>query len=148
MKDVARRAGVSPGTVSRVLTLSESASRISDATRERVLAASHELNYSRDAFASSLRSRRSRMIGVVVPTLTMAFLATAISVLGAVLEEREYHFLHAQAWTQEDLQRFSRMYEHYRVSGVLFVGTTREVLDDAFLSEYCRRLGGHVVGLL
>ena len=148
IRDVAKLAGVSPGTVSRILSARESAVRISASTRERVLAASRELNYTPNAFASSLRSQRSQTVGVVVPTLTMAFPATAISLLGTVLEERGYHVLLAQARTQADVQRFSRMYEQYRVSGVLFVGSTREMLDDDFLAEYCRRLNGHVVGLL
>lgn len=148
IRDVAKLAGVSPGTVSRVLSPRESAVRISAATRERVMAATRELSYTPDPLASGLRSPRSRTIGLVVPTLTMAFPAAAISLLGTVLEQRGYQFLLAQARTEAEVQRFSRMYEQYRVSGLLFVGSSREVLDDAFLGEYCRRLNGHVVGLL
>jgi len=60
IKDVARRAGVSIATVSYVLN--ESAP-ISEATRQRVLAAAAELGYRPSAIARGLRARESRTIG-------------------------------------------------------------------------------------
>ncbi len=56
MKDIARHAGVSPITVSRVVNNSGYVSR---ETRERVEAAIRELNYVPNLIASSLRSRQS-----------------------------------------------------------------------------------------
>ena len=62
MVDVARRAGVSHQTVSRVLN--EPAS-VRPATRERVLAAIEELGYRRNMAARALVTDSSRMIGVM-----------------------------------------------------------------------------------
>lgn len=61
--DVARRAGVSLGTVSNVLNRPE---RVSPATRERVLLAVEELGFVRNEAARQLRAGRSRTIGLIV----------------------------------------------------------------------------------
>lgn len=60
--DVARKAGVSVPTVSRVLT---GAARVSDEKRERVLAAIQELNFRPSAAARALVSRQPRIIAVL-----------------------------------------------------------------------------------
>jgi DNA-binding LacI/PurR family transcriptional regulator len=62
MHDVARLAGVSHQTVSRVLNNHPS---VRQETRERVLRAVHQLNYRPNALARGLASRRSHVIGVV-----------------------------------------------------------------------------------
>lgn len=62
LADVARLAGVSSMTVSRVLNHSD---RVSDATRERVLQAIDELGYRSNRAARTLAGGKSRVIGVV-----------------------------------------------------------------------------------
>lgn len=62
MHDVARLAGVSHQTVSRVLNAHP---HVSAATRERVILAMQQLNYRPNAFARGLVTRRSRRIGVM-----------------------------------------------------------------------------------
>ncbi|MFV2104372.1 LacI family DNA-binding transcriptional regulator [Micromonospora sp. LOL_024] len=64
MQDVARIAQVSVSTVSYVLT---GVRPISQATRDRVLAAMTELDYQPNALARGLASRRSRIIGLLLP---------------------------------------------------------------------------------
>ncbi|PMR61198.1 LacI family transcriptional regulator [Verrucosispora sp. ts21] len=64
MQDVARLAQVSVSTVSYVLT---GARPISQATREKVLAAMAELDYQPNAMARGLASRRSRIVGLLLP---------------------------------------------------------------------------------
>jgi|GEM_PF-774775 len=69
LREVARRAGVSISTVSRVLT--SSPHPVSAATRDRVLAAASELDYYPDAAARSLKSRRSGIVGVIVHDISL-----------------------------------------------------------------------------
>lgn len=62
--DVARLAGVAQSTVSYVLT---GKGRVSDDTRQRVLDAAAALNYQPNAGAQALRSRKSRVLGLMFP---------------------------------------------------------------------------------
>jgi DNA-binding LacI/PurR family transcriptional regulator len=64
MADVARAAGVSTATVSRVLRGEEGVS--SAETSERVLASAAELGYIVNGVASSMRSRQTRTVGLVI----------------------------------------------------------------------------------
>src|ERR671930_362355 len=70
--DVAHEAGVSPSTVSRVLSGHGYAA---PEVRERVLAAVRRIGYVPDANARTLRNRSSRSIGVLIPDLRNPFYA-------------------------------------------------------------------------
>ncbi|MDZ4096532.1 MAG: LacI family DNA-binding transcriptional regulator, partial [Paracoccaceae bacterium] len=78
IRDVAARAGVSTATVSNVLNAT---GRASAKTEEKVLAAIAALNFRPNGNAASLRNRRSRLIGLVVPSITNAFFAHMASAL-------------------------------------------------------------------
>lgn len=64
MWQVAKHAGVSQATVSLVLN-NVGGNRVTDATRERVMAAVEDLGYRTNAFAKSLRSGESGLVGFV-----------------------------------------------------------------------------------
>ena len=68
MHDVARRAGVSHQTVSRVLN---DLPNVRAETRDRVLAAISELGYRRNTAARTLVTRRSSMFGVITSGSTL-----------------------------------------------------------------------------
>lgn len=75
IKDVAERAGCGIATVSRVLNESGPASI---ASRERVLEAAEALGFQFNEFGRSLKSQRSRTIGVLIPTLNNPVFADAV----------------------------------------------------------------------
>jgi DNA-binding LacI/PurR family transcriptional regulator len=66
IQDVARQAGVSVATVSRVFNLPD---KVTPATRTHVEQVAQALGYLPNASARTLRTQRSRVIGVVLPTL-------------------------------------------------------------------------------
>ncbi|BBE73369.1 LacI family DNA-binding transcriptional regulator [Oharaeibacter diazotrophicus] len=72
IRDVAARAGVSVGTVSRVINDHPS---VTPEVRAAVKAIVAELDYRPDTFAQSMRRRTSRTVGVVVPDLANPFFA-------------------------------------------------------------------------
>ena len=80
--DVASLAGVSRSAVSRTFT---PGAMVSKATRERVRAAADQLGYVPNALARMLISQRSRIVGVVVGTLTNPFRSAVLDRLVAEL---------------------------------------------------------------
>lgn len=70
VKDVAKLAGVSTATVSRVINHDP---RISEATREKVLACMQELDYKVNNIARSLKTNRTQTVGFVCPELANDF---------------------------------------------------------------------------
>jgi len=71
--DVAKRAGVSPATVSRALS---GARGVSEATRQRVLAVAQELQYSPNYIARSLKKRQTNTIALIISDITNPFFTT------------------------------------------------------------------------
>jgi DNA-binding LacI/PurR family transcriptional regulator len=87
IRDVARRARVGVGTVSRVLNDSP---RVDPGTRERVLAAIAELDYVPSAIARSLSTGRTGAIGVIVPFLTRPSVVERLRGVEAALSSTPY----------------------------------------------------------
>ncbi|SDD01879.1 transcriptional regulator, LacI family [Cupriavidus sp. YR651] len=94
MIDVARMAGVSRVTVSRAISHPE---LVSPETLAQVQAAIAQLGYVPNLNAGSLATRRSRIIGAIVPTLSNAWFAETMDGLGEVLEARGYQLLLGQS---------------------------------------------------
>lgn len=92
-RDVARLAGVSTATVSRVLNNSQ---QVDPATREKVLDAARKLRYVPHGAARTLRSHRSKMIGAIVPSFDYALYARTTSALQQRLDERGYALVLAE----------------------------------------------------
>src|SRR6266550_7832924 len=79
MIDIARDLGVSLMTVSKAL---RSHTDISAATRARVLKRARELNYRPNWIARSLVTRRTYMVGLVIPDLMHSFFAEVAKGVG------------------------------------------------------------------
>ncbi len=89
-QDIARAAGVSVASVSRVLN---NTGRVGALTRERILKIAAELHYAPNAAARTLASRRSRTVGAVIPSLENLNFAIGIDRFRKVLRERGYTLL-------------------------------------------------------
>ncbi len=76
--DVAKRAGVSRPAVSVVLNGAKANIRVSEQTRQRILAAATELGYSPNPVAQSLRRQRSGTIAYVFRSLSDSFLERSV----------------------------------------------------------------------
>jgi LacI family transcriptional regulator len=85
--DVARLAGVSLKTASRVLNDSP---QIRPATAERVREAMVRLGYQPNELARGLKAKRSAAIAMIVPNLADPFTATAVQAVQAVARENDY----------------------------------------------------------
>ena len=119
IKDVARRAGVAISTVSAVINRS---APVSEETIERVNAAIAETGYTPHGAAQSLRSGRSRLIGLVVPNIANPhFASVARQVENACLRAGYVSVVYS---TGQDADRESQvltMLRVQRVAGVILV---------------------------
>lgn len=93
MHDVARLAGVSQSTVSRVLNEANSHIPISDETRQRILKAVEKLGYKPNMIARSLRTQRTQMIAVMIGDISNAFYHPIVRAIQDVARAREYDVL-------------------------------------------------------
>ncbi|WP_274353428.1 LacI family DNA-binding transcriptional regulator [Roseinatronobacter alkalisoli] len=106
MTDVARKAGVSPMTVSRAF---KPGSLVNDATRARILAAAEELGYVLDSTASSLRSQKTDFVAVTIPSINNANFADTVGALNEGLKHRGLQIL--LGYTNYDMQEEERLIE-------------------------------------
>jgi len=92
IKDVAKKAGVSISTVSRVLT-PQANNYMREETREKVLKAIKELDYRPDMRAQSLRGIGTRIIGLIMPDALNPFYQELAYVLEEVCYREKYGLL-------------------------------------------------------
>lgn len=90
MRDVARHAGVSVATVSRVLNGS---GPVGDATRERILDAAGALRYVPNGTARNLTTSVTETVGVLLPNLYGEFYSEVIRGVEGAVRARRYHTL-------------------------------------------------------
>src|SRR5688500_556217 len=88
IKDIARMAGVAPSTVSFVLNGKAKAMRISDSLAEKVVAVAEEQGYRPNQLAVSLRTGKSKILGLVVESISGHFFGS----LAKVIEEEAEHY--------------------------------------------------------
>ncbi|MEV0527934.1 LacI family DNA-binding transcriptional regulator [Streptomyces sp. NPDC050439] len=123
LEEVAARAGVGRGTVSRVINGSP---RVSEATRTAVEAAVAELGYVPNTAARALAANRTDAIALVVPEPETRFFAEpyfsdVLRGVGAELSETEMQLLLIFAGNDRRRQRLAQYLAAHRVDGVLLV---------------------------
>ena len=89
MRDVARTAGVHPGTVSRVLN-PRTRALVNPATADRVEHVAREMGYSLNPIARGLKTRRTFSVGVLIPDLTNPLFPPIIRGIERVLDAAGY----------------------------------------------------------
>ncbi|GAA4019367.1 LacI family transcriptional regulator [Streptomyces sp. NBC_01352] len=123
LEEVAARAGVGRGTVSRVINGSP---RVSDATRAAVEAAVAELGYVPNTAARALAANRTDAIALVVPEPETRFFAEPyfsdmLKGVGAELADTQMQLLLIFAGNDRERARLAQYLAAHRVDGVLLV---------------------------
>ena len=117
IKDVARLSGTSLGTVSRVLNGGAS---VNSNTRSLVQDAISELGYERNAGASQMRSGRSGLVGILLPSLDVSFFGILAQALEQALFESGYHCLICNtSENEENEQRYISTLIGQQVDGII-----------------------------
>lgn len=130
MWQVAERAGVSQATVSLVLNNVEG-NRVAEATRNRVLDAVKDLDYRTNAFAKSLRSGESGLIGFISDEVASApFAGQLLKGAQLLAWETGNVILSVDTYNEPDLEAAAiDMMRSYRVRGVVYASMYHRLLD-------------------
>ena len=146
MRDVARLAGVSQSTVSRVLSETvTSPVPISEETRQRVLSVVEELGYQPNMIARSLRTQRTQMIAVMIGDISNAFYHPIVRAVQDYARSRDYDVLISNGdHLYENEARFLQTVLRRPVDGVI-MAPHRLTADD--LDKFMRRSHIPVVSL-
>ncbi|MFO7741781.1 MAG: LacI family DNA-binding transcriptional regulator [Anaerolineae bacterium] len=121
IKDVAEKAGVSTASVSRVLSGKKN---VSDEMRQRVMAAVEELDYQPNLVARSLRSKRSRTVGLIVSDIRNPFFTDVSRAVEDTVHERGYALFLCN--TDEDPAKealYLQQMQAQKVAGIIYSPT-------------------------
>lgn len=157
VRDVARRAGVSVATVSRVLN-GKDPSRFSAETAERVLAAAREMNFTPSELGRQLRTAKASAVALLVPDAANGFCADVASTLEPALQAIRLSMLLCN--TSEDPERqdqYLRQMVNRGISANILLGAVesrylRELSDSGRPLVFINRrppapIAGHFVGI-
>ena len=123
LSDVAKRAQCSAATVSRVLNAPQT---VNAEARLRVEAAVRDLGYMRNGAARALRSRRSRIVGLILPTLKQPIYAGFVETLQETLAQQGYSMLVTSSDYSLDQELFqARLLAERGIDGLVLIGHAR-----------------------
>lgn len=139
IRDVAKKAGVGVGTVSRVLNNNP---QVSEATRQKVAAIIEELDFHPSEVARRLSTGKALAVGVIAPFFTRRAIVGRLEGIEAALAQSDYDLILYNVETPEQCAKlFRNIPRERRVDGLVIV-TLRPTDHDV---EYFRRSGMPVV---
>jgi LacI family transcriptional regulator len=127
MRDVAKKAGVSVATVSRVLN---DKGYIKEDTRKKVLAAIEETNFKPNIVARSLFKKQSKTIGLIVPDITNPFFPQLARAVEDVTNKSDYTVILCNS--DDDIHKERGYFEILQqkfVAGVIVVSNKLQAED-------------------
>lgn len=118
-KELAKLAGVSAGTVSNVISGS---ANVSERSRRKVLKAIKILNYEPNLIARSLKTNRTRTLGIVIPDITIPFFPKIIRGVECAARKRGYFLivLDSEGSPEREAEMLALLHAQ-RVEGILLI---------------------------
>ena len=133
IKDVAKQAGVSIATISRVLNKSD---RVRPATRDRVLKIARKLKYSPNAAARGLITRRTEGIGLLLPDLHGEFFSEIIRGADQTAQLAGFHLIVSSSHSSKEQIESALRLMHGRVDGLIVMSP---LINSEILLEHLPR---------
>lgn len=145
--DISKKSGVSIATVSRVLNGS---ARVSEKTRQKVLAVMEEEGYQPNAFARGLGLNTMKVIGILYPDSSDTFLASAVYHLEKNFRAHGYDsLLCCTGYVLEDRQKYVRWILSKHVDALVLAGShfvEENETDNAYILEAARQVPVAILG--
>lgn len=120
--DIAKKAGVSIATVSRVVNKSEG---ISDKTREKVLKVADELGYYPQAYAQGLARKKKNIIMVIVPVISNYFFMEVLEGIQDEISNYDYdlNIFNIQSDGEDMFSQVENIIKRQWADGYIFIST-------------------------
>jgi LacI family transcriptional regulator len=132
LTDVARAAGVSPSTVSRILN---GTAMVNEIKRQRVLEVIDRLGYRPNIMAQSLKTGQSMSIGVLTQELDSLFYGKTLKGIEMGLADSQYHPLFVGGhWREQDELASLEVLNRRRIDALIVLGgliSAQQLLDQA-----------------
>lgn len=120
INEIAQLAGVSRATVSRYLN----DGYVSEDKKIRIRNVIEETGYQPSTQAQTLRSRKSRLIGVILPKINSDSISRMTAGIGDVLSKAGYQLILGNTDNQEKEEiNYLNVFANYQVDGILLIGT-------------------------
>lgn len=129
IKDVAREAGVSIATVSRVLN---DIDVVNEDTKKKVLDAIKELGYRPNIVARSLKTQRTKTIGILIPDISSQFYPEIVRGAEDVANIYDYNVILGNSdFDVEKEKEYLRVLKEKMVDGVIYISSSfnEEILE-------------------
>lgn len=132
IKDIARELGISVSTVSRAL---RGSAEINENTRRLVQELAKKLNYTPNPIALSLKEKKTKVIGVIVPEIANYFCSAVIAGIEDIAYSKGYHVMIFQSHEkyQREVTNIELMASR-RVDGVL-ISVSNETKDGKHIQK-------------
>lgn len=136
IEDIARELNITASTVSRALN---GHTTISEATRKAVSRTAKKLNYRHNRIASSLRSGKTKIIGVIIPSAEINFFGSVVHGIEKIASENDYNVLLYQSNEQAEFEKKAvETFLRASVDGVL-ASISKETTDTSHYKEIKKR---------
>lgn len=134
IKDIAKILNVSPSTVSKALN---NRPGVNPALREKIIETAQKLNYKKDMIASSLRTARSYIIGIMIPDVSNSFFGRLVLSIEKILYQRNYRYIlsNTDEETKKELEYIST-FMRYNTDGI--ITATSAVSSKQKIARYYR----------
>lgn len=120
INEIAELAGVSRATVSRYLNQGY----VSEEKRERIRKVIDETGYQPSTQAQMLRTRKTKLIGVIIPKIDSHTISRMVGGISLVLAKRGYQLLLANTENNEQEElKYLKLFRENHVDGVILTGT-------------------------
>lgn len=126
IRDVAKKAGVSPTTVSRVLT-GKSTGHMREETKRKVLEAIKELDYTPDKYARALKQQKTGIIGVLIPDISNIFFSRVVRGVEKIAYQNKYSVIICDSENSvEKEESYIDILLQEKVEGLIFIPSSRK----------------------
>jgi len=131
INDIAKEAGVAKSTVSKVLNEQRG---VSQETRRKVLKAVKKLNYHPSVIARSLKSKRTKAVGLILPNIINPFFPAILKGVEDTAIENGYVVVFCDSDDRKEKESlYFQIFENRWVDGIIFSGITGDKQEEKYI---------------